>query len=45
MAGKNAVATDAVILNRLRTLWARSELEMESDIEERLEQEESSYVA
>ena len=40
-----AVATDAVIMNRLRNLWARSELEMESETAHALKQEESSHVA
>jgi rhamnose transport system permease protein len=40
-----AVATDAVIMNRLRTLWARSELEVESETDQRPRQEESSHVA
>jgi len=41
-----AVAADAVIMNRLRNLWARSELQVESEIaDEGGSQEESSYVA
>lgn len=41
-----AVAADAVIMNRLRNLWARSELQVESEItDEGRSQEESSYVA
>jgi rhamnose transport system permease protein len=40
-----AVATDAVIMNRLRNLWARSGLQMEAELEEAQRQEESSYVA
>ena len=41
-----AVAADAVIMNRLRNLWARSELQVESEItDEGRPQEESSYVA
>lgn len=41
-----AVAADAVIMNRLRNLWARSELQVESEVtDEGLSQEESSYVA
>jgi len=40
-----AVATDAVIMNRLRNLWARSELQVESEADQRRKQEESSYVA
>ncbi len=44
-----AVAADAVIMNRLRNLWARGELQVESrsesEVEERGKQEESSYVA
>lgn len=40
-----AVATDAVIMNRLRDLWARSELQLESEGDVTQPQEESSYVA
>jgi rhamnose transport system permease protein len=40
-----AVATDAVIMNRLRDLWVRSELQVESEADEHRKQEESSYVA
>lgn len=41
-----AVATDAVIMNRLRDLWARSELQqVESEADEHQKQEEGSYVA
>jgi rhamnose transport system permease protein len=40
-----AVAADAVIMNRLRDLWARSELQVESSADEHQTQEESSYVA
>ena len=40
-----AVAADAVIMNRLRDLWARSELQVESAAGEQQAQEESSYVA
>ncbi|RME98211.1 MAG: ABC transporter permease [Chloroflexi bacterium] len=42
-----AVATDAVIMNRLRNLWARSELELEPGAEsaQTLQQEESSHAA
>ena len=41
-----AVGADAVIMSRLRSLWARGELQVESDdVEERGRQEESSYVA
>lgn len=40
-----AVATDAVIMNRLRSLWAQSEVQAEVETEDRLKQEESSYVA
>lgn len=42
-----AVATDAVIMNRLRNLWARRELELEAETEpaQPLQQEESSHVA
>jgi rhamnose transport system permease protein len=40
-----AVATDAVIMNRLRTLWARSGLEVKSELDHPLTQEESSYAA
>jgi rhamnose transport system permease protein len=39
-----AVATDAVIMNRLRDLWIRSELQVESEADEGQKQEESSYV-
>jgi rhamnose transport system permease protein len=41
-----AVAADAVIMNRLRDLWARSELQVESETTDAgRSQEESSYVA
>ncbi|GAB4548028.1 MAG: ABC transporter permease [Anaerolineae bacterium] len=40
-----AVAADAVIMNRLRNLWARSELYVESEVDVGQTQEESSYVA
>ncbi|MDX1523260.1 MAG: ABC transporter permease [Anaerolineae bacterium] len=43
-----AVATDAVIMNRLRNLWARSELQMDQAakaVPPGQEQEESGYVA
>jgi len=41
-----AVATDAVIMNRLRNLWVRSELQIVPEAEERTEKEETSrYVA
>jgi rhamnose transport system permease protein len=44
-----AVGADAVIMSRLRNLWARGELQVESrsesEVEERGKQEESSYVA
>jgi len=40
-----AVATDAVIMNRLRNLWARSELEVESGADQPPAQEGGSYVA
>ncbi len=40
-----AVATDAVIMNRLRDLWARSGLQVESETDDRRKQEESRYVA
>ena len=40
-----AVAADAVIMNRLRDLWARSELQMESETpDDGRQQEEGSYV-
>jgi rhamnose transport system permease protein len=39
-----AVATDLVIMNRLRTLWARSELQMGTESEQLPVQEESSYA-
>lgn len=44
-----AVGADAVIMGRLRDLWARGELQVESrsesEVEERGKQEESGYVA
>ena len=40
-----AVATDAVILNRLRKLWARNELQVRADSEELQVHQEGSYVA
>lgn len=40
-----AVAADAVIMSRLRKLWARGELQIEPKAEERQTQEERSYVA
>ena len=40
-----AVATDAVIMNRLRDFWVRSELRIETDVDDPQTQEESSYVA
>jgi rhamnose transport system permease protein len=40
-----AVASDAVIMNRLRNLWVRSEVQVESETDEPRVQEESSYVA
>ena len=41
-----AVGADAVIMSRLRSLWVRGELQVESDgVEECGRQEESSYVA
>jgi rhamnose transport system permease protein len=40
-----AVATDAVIMNRLRNLWARSGLQMEAELDEAQRQEESRHVA
>lgn len=41
-----AVATDAIIMNRLRDLWARSELELSAEAESQsLKQEERSHVA
>jgi rhamnose transport system permease protein len=39
-----AVATDAVIMIRLRNLWARSELEVATEIDDRRQQEEGSYA-
>lgn len=39
-----AVAVDAVIMNRVRDLWARSELQMEAVTDERPKREKSSYV-
>ena len=40
-----AVATDAIIMNRLRNLWARRGLQVEAEMDEPPRQEESSYVA
>jgi len=40
-----AVATDAVIMNRLRNLWARSGLQMTGEADDYQEQEESRYAA
>ncbi len=40
-----AVASDAVILNRLRTLWARSGLQIKADAVQAQVQEESRHVA
>ena len=40
-----AVATDAVIMNRLRNLWTRSELQMGPEVDEPQSQEENRYVA
>jgi rhamnose transport system permease protein len=40
-----AVASDAVIMNRLRNLWTRSELQMEAESDELAKQEEGSYVS
>lgn len=40
-----AIATDAVILNRLRRLWARSEIQIRPDTEQPQIQKESSHVA
>lgn len=40
-----AVAADAVIMNRLRRLWVRSELEAQQRHGTAVEQEESRYVA
>jgi rhamnose transport system permease protein len=40
-----AVATDAVIMNRLRNVWARSGLQMEAEMDEAQRQEESTNVA
>ncbi|MBC8447443.1 MAG: ABC transporter permease [Chloroflexi bacterium] len=40
-----AVAADAVIMNRLRNLWIRSELQVEADTDESQLQGESSHVA
>jgi rhamnose transport system permease protein len=39
-----AVAVDTVIMNRLRTLWARSELQMESRGDQVAEQEKPAHV-
>ena len=40
-----AVAADAVIMSRLRNLWARSELQVESEADEDHKPEESAHVA
>jgi rhamnose transport system permease protein len=40
-----AVAADAVIMNRLRNIWARGELQVESDAVGHGTQEEGSHVA
>jgi len=40
-----AVAADAVIMNRVRDLWARGELQMEARADERPKQEGSGHVA
>jgi len=40
-----AVATDAVIINRLRSLWARSELRIRAEATEPVTKEGTSYVA
>jgi rhamnose transport system permease protein len=40
-----AVAADAVIMNRLRNLWARSKLQAQSETSELDTREESSHVA
>ena len=40
-----AVAADRVIMNRLRELWARSELQLGGDGPEPVRQEENSHVA
>ncbi len=40
-----AVATDAVIMNRLRRFWARRGLNIEAKIDQPAQQEESSHVA
>ena len=42
---KGITPADAVIMNRLRDLWARSELQVESEADEGRRQEEGSYVA
>lgn len=39
-----SVAADHIIMNRLRSLWARSELQMESRPDQGLEQEGSAHV-
>jgi rhamnose transport system permease protein len=40
-----AVASDALLLNRLRNLWARSELQMVTEHKARVQQEETGHVA
>ncbi len=40
-----AVGTDAVVMSRLRSLWARSELQVARPGDERIEQEEKRNVA
>jgi rhamnose transport system permease protein len=40
-----AVAADRVIMNRLRNLWARSELQLGTETPEPVKREESSHVA
>ena len=40
-----AVASDAVIINRLRNLWARSGLQIKADAAQSQVQEESRHVA
>jgi len=39
-----AVAADAVIMNRLRNLWTRSELQMEAEADVSIAQEQGSHV-
>lgn len=40
-----AVAVDTIVMNRLRSLWARSELQMETHSDSAADQEKASHVA